>query len=313
MAVEASLRPRSGKVISEAGHQGSVSLSHGAAVATMVAVTLMWSIAGVVTRHLEQARSFEVTFWRSFFTVLSLLVILPFFQGRVVFARIRHGSWPLWLSGLCWAVMFTAFMLALTLTSVANVLVTMAIGPFLTALIARVFLGHRIAARTWAAILVAGAGIAYMYGAQMEAGGLAGTLVALCVPVASGVNWTITQRSHAQGRDVDLVPAVLVGAALSSLVTLPLAMPLRASAHDIGLLAVLGLVQLAIPCALAVVCARVLKAPEIALLALLEVIFGIVLAWVGADEIPSRTVLAGGALVIGALAINELVGWRQRA
>jgi drug/metabolite transporter (DMT)-like permease len=313
MAVEASLRPRSGKVISEAGHQRSVSLSHGAAVATMVAVTLMWSIAGVVTRHLEQARSFEVTFWRSFFTVLSLLVILPFFQGRVVFARIRHGSWPLWLSGLCWAVMFTAFMLALTLTSVANVLVTMAIGPFLTALIARVFLGHRIAARTWAAILVAGAGIAYMYGAQMEAGGLAGTLVALCVPVASGVNWTITQRSHAQGRDVDLVPAVLVGAALSSLVTLPLAMPLRASAHDIGLLAVLGLVQLAIPCALAVVCARVLKAPEIALLALLEVIFGILLAWVGADEIPSRTVLAGGVLVIGALAINELVGWRQRA
>ena len=127
------------------------------------------------------------------------------------------------------------------------------------------------------------------------------------------MNWTVTQRSHAQGRDVDLVPAVLVGAAISSLVTLPLAMPLQASAHDVGLLAVLGLVQLAIPCALAVVCARVLKAPEIALLALLEVIFGIVLAWVGADEIPSQTVLAGGALVIGALVLNELAGWRQRA
>jgi drug/metabolite transporter (DMT)-like permease len=290
-----------------------VNLTHNRAVFLMVAVTLMWSIAGVVTRHLEQARSFEVTFWRSFFTVLSLLVILPFFQGRAVFGRLRRGSWPLWLSGMCWAVMFTAFMVALTLTSVANVLVTMAIGPFLTALIARVFLGHRIAVRTWAAILVAGAGIGYMYGTQLDAGGLAGTLVALCVPVASGVNWTITQRSHAHGRDVDLVPAVLVGAAVSSLVTLPLAMPLRASAHDIGLLALLGLVQLAIPCVLAVVCARVLKAPEIALLALLEVIFGIVLAWMGANEVPSQTVLVGGALVIGALVLNELVGWRQRA
>jgi drug/metabolite transporter (DMT)-like permease len=279
----------------------------------MVAVTLMWSIAGVITRQLEHARSFEVTFWRSFFTVASLLVILPFFQGRVVFTRIRRGGWPLWLSGLCWSVMFTAFMVALTLTSVANVLVTMALGPFLTALIARVFIGHRIPARTWGAILVAGAGIAYMYAAQMEAGQLAGTLVALLVPFASGVNWTVTQRSHAQGRNVDLVPAVLVGAAISSLATLPLAMPLRASAHDVGLLAVLGLVQLAIPCVLAVVCARVLKAPEIALLALLEVIFGIVLAWVGADEIPSQTVLAGGALVVGALVLNELAGWRQRA
>jgi drug/metabolite transporter (DMT)-like permease len=288
-------------------------LLHGRAVWLMVAVTLMWATAGVVTRHLEHARSFEVTFWRSFFTVASLLVILPFFQGRVVFTRIRQGGWPLWLSGLCWSVMFTAFMVALTLTSVANVLVTMALGPFLTALIARVFIGHRIPSRTWGAILVAGAGIAYMYAAQVEGGQVAGTLVALLVPFASGVNWTVTQRSHAQGRNVDLVPAVLVGAAISSLATLPLAMPLQASAHDVGLLAVLGLVQLAIPCALAVVCARVLKAPEIALLALLEVIFGIVLAWLGADEIPSQTVLAGGALVIGALVLNELAGWRHRA
>jgi drug/metabolite transporter (DMT)-like permease len=288
-------------------------LTHTQAVFLMVAVTLMWSIAGVITRHLEHARSFEVTFWRSFFTVLSLLVILPFFQGRVVFSKIRHARWPLWASGVCWSVMFTAFMLALTLTSVANVLVTMAIGPFLTALIARIFIGHRIPVRTWIAILVAGAGIAYMYGAQIEAGRFAGTLVALCVPIAGGINWTITQRAHAQGQQVDLVPAVLVGAVISSLLTLPLALPFQASAHDIGLLALLGLVQLAIPCVLAVMCARVLQAPEISLLALLEVIFGILLAWVGAGEVPRSTVLAGGALVMGALVVNELVGWRQRA
>jgi drug/metabolite transporter (DMT)-like permease len=290
-----------------------VKLRHGQAVVLMVAVTLMWSIAGVITRHLEQARSFEVTFWRSFFTVVSLLVILPFFQGREVFTKIRRGGGALWLSGLCWSVMFTAFMMALTLTSVANVLVTMAVGPFLTAVIARVFIGHRIPARTAVAILLAGAGIAYMYGTQMSEGSIAGTLVALCVPIAAGVNWTVTQRSHAHGQDVDLVPAVLVGAAISSVVTLPLAMPLRASAHDIALLALLGLVQLAIPCALSVICARVLKAPEISLLGLLEVIFGIILAWWGAGEVPTPTVLTGGALVIGALMFNEFLGWRQKA
>ena len=288
-------------------------LTHTQAVFLMVAVTLMWSMAGVVTRHLEHARSFEVTFWRSFFTVLSLLVILPFFQGRLVFTKIRDARWALWVSGVCWSVMFTAFMLALTLTSVANVLVTLAAGPLLTALVARIFIGHRIPVRTWLAILVAGAGIGYMYGAQMQVGQLSGMLVAFCVPIAGAINWTVTQRSHAHGENVDLVPAVLVGAVISSLVTLPLAMPFQATPHDIGLLALLGLVQLAIPCALSVVCARVLKAPEIALLALLEVIFGIVLAWIGADEIPSQTVLAGGALVLGALVVNELVGWRQRA
>jgi drug/metabolite transporter (DMT)-like permease len=288
-------------------------LTHTKAVFVMVAVTLMWSIAGVITRHLEHARSFEVTFWRSFFTVASLLAILTFLQGRDVFARIRNGNTALWVSGLCWSVMFTAFMVALTLTSVANVLVTMSVGPFLTALMARLVIGHKIPLRTWLAILVAGAGIAYMYAAQVSGGQIAGTLVALCVPMAGAINWTVVQRSQARGLNVDLVPSVLVGAVISTLATLPLAMPFQASAHDIGLLALLGLVQLAIPCALSVVCARVLKAPEIALLALLEVIFGILLAWLGADEVPSATVLAGGSLVIGALVANELVSWRVRA
>ena len=41
-------------------------------VAGMLIVTLMWSIAGVVTRQLDAARSFEVTFWRSLFTALAL-------------------------------------------------------------------------------------------------------------------------------------------------------------------------------------------------------------------------------------------------
>ena len=45
-------------------------------------------------------------------------------------------------------------------------------------------------------------------------------------------------------------------------------------------------------------CGRVLKAPEMALLGLLEVIFGILLAWLGAGERPASAVLAGGALVI---------------
>lgn len=292
-------------------------LTHSRAVLLMILITLMWSIAGVVTRHLESARSFEVTFWRSFFTLLSLLVILPLFQGRAVFSRIRHGGRFLWLSGVCWSIMFTAFMLALTMTSVVNVLVTLAVGPFITALVARVFIGHRIAPRTWVAIAMAGVGIAWMHGSQVSLdasdGQLAGTLVALLVPIAAAVNWTVVQRSQAHGEKIDLVPAVLVGAAISSLATLPLAFPLVATPHDIGLLALLGLVQLAIPCVLSVVCARVLKAPEMALLALLEIIFGILLAWVGAGEVPAASVLTGGTLVIGALIANELMRWRQRA
>lgn len=292
----------------------AMKLTHARAVVLMLLVTLMWSMAGVVTRQLESARSFEVTFWRSLFTVLSLLLLLPFFQGRVVFSRIRHGGPALWVSGVCWGVMFTAFMVALTLTSVANVLVTLAISPFVTALLARVFIGQRIPARTWLAIALAGVGISWMYGGQMDLSRqLGGTLVALLVPLAAASNWTLVQYSRLHGQKIDMVPAVLVGAALSALVTLPLSLPFSASPHDMALLAFLGLFQLAIPCVLSVLCAGVLKAPEVALLALLEVIFGILLAWFGANEVPGASVLAGGTLVIAALLINELIGWRQKS
>ena len=289
-------------------------LTHSRAIALMVVITLMWSIAGVVTRHLEAARSFEVTFWRSFFTAVSLLVILPFFQGRALFSTIRAGGTPLWVSGICWSVMFTAFMVALTLTTVANVLVTLALGPFMTALVARVFIGNRIALRTWLAIAAAGAGIAWMYGGQVDfRSQLDGTLVALLVPIAAAINWTVVQHSRSHGKRIDLVPAVLVGAVISALLTLPLSFPMLATPRDIGLLAILGVFQLAIPCVLSVLCAGILKAPEISLLGLLEVIFGILLAWVGAGEVPGPSVLTGGALVVGALVVNELIGWRQRA
>lgn len=288
-------------------------LTHRRAVWLMVAVTLMWSIAGIVTRQLEAARSFEVTFWRSFFTAVSLLVILPLWRRPgAVWRQLRTAPASLWWSGLCWSGMFTSFMLALTLTSVAGVLVISALNPLFTALLARIFLRQHIARHTWASIVLAGVGMAWMFGAQLGSDSGLGLAVALLVPLSAAINWIVVQHAHAQGQDVDLVPSVLVGGIISALATLPLAMPLQATAHDIGLLALLGLVQLAIPCTLLVVCARVLRAPEISLLAQLEILFGILLVWLGAGEQPGIAVLQGGALVLGALLLNEWLVWKKK-
>ena len=268
-------------------------MTHRRAVALMVAVTLMWSIAGIVTRHLDSARGFELTFWRSLFNALALMLMLGWIRGPATLWRtLRGGGRPLWVSGLCWCVMFTAFMLAISLTTVANVLVTMALAPLLTAMAARLALGHRLALRTWL-----------------------GTAIALCVPVAAAVNWTLLQHvQHQAGKQApDMLAPVLLGAILSAAVTLPLSLPLAATAHDLALLGLLGVVQLAIPCLIAVRVARVLSAPEVSLLALLEVVFGVLWVWLGSDETPSVAVLGGGALVLGALAANEALALRRVA
>ena len=279
----------------------------------MIAVTLMWSMAGVASRHLEAARSFELTFWRSAFNALALLPLLAWQRGpAALWHTLRHGGRLLWASGLCWCVMYTAFMVALTLTTVANVLITMSLAPLFTALISRLALGHRLAARTWGAIVVAGLGIGWMYGQQVsggEARHLLGTAVALAVPLAAAVNWVLLQH-HRDAAGADMLPAVLIGALLSAGLTLPLSLPFAASAHDIGVLAMLGVFQLAIPCLLAVMAARVLSAPEVSLLALLEVVFGVAWAWLGAGEAPNAAVIGGGLLVSGALVANEAAGLR---
>lgn len=174
----------------------------------MVIITLLWSTAGLVTRHLESARSFEVTFWRSAFTFVTLASYLAMTHGRGAARLIQRGGRALWLSGLMWSVMFTCFMLALTLTSVANVLITMSVAPLVTAVLARFMLGQPVASRTWLAIVVAGASIAWMYGHSLIADpkALAGTAVALAVPVAAAINWNTLAR---RGGAVDLVPALL--------------------------------------------------------------------------------------------------------
>ncbi|HSI58776.1 MAG TPA: DMT family transporter [Ideonella sp.] len=288
-------------------------MTHRQAVGTMLLVTLLWSIAGVVSRHLDSAAAFEITFWRSLANAVALALLLGWQRGFGTLARaIRQGGATLWWSGACWAVMFTSFMVGLALTTVANVLITMSLAPLFTALISRIFLHHRLPLRTWCAIVLAGVGIAWMYGAQVQGGSardLAGTLVALTVPITGATMWTLLQHNARQHPDQrsDMTPAVLIGAVISTLATLPLSLPFAATVHDIGLLTMLGVVQLAIPCVLAVAAGKVLKAPEASLLGLLEIVFGVAWTWLGSSEEPTAAVLGGGALVLVALAGNEAV------
>jgi drug/metabolite transporter (DMT)-like permease len=294
-------------------------MTHRIAVFTMLLVTLLWSIAAVVTRQLDAARGFEMTFWRSAVTLLVLAVVLGAQRGAAVLQQMRAGGRALWISGLMWCVMFTCFMMALTLTTAANVLITMSMAPLFTAVLAHFMLGHAVARRTWVAIALAGGGIVWMYAAGFDGNPrhLLGTAVALCVPVAGAINWNLSQRVEQRAEQheksqVDLVPAVLIGAALSTLIALPLSWPLQASPHDIGWLALLGVFQLAIPCVLAVMAARVLPAPEMSLLSLLEIVFAIAWVWLATDEKPTVAVVAGGSLVLCALVASQWLGLREQ-
>ena len=282
----------------------------GVALALMVAAPVLWSTAGVVTRHIERATPFEQVFWRSLFASVFVAMALFLFMKRNPWRAVRAAGRPGLLSAALWGVMFTAFMLALSLTTTANTLVVMSISPLLTVLLARLVSSDPVPLRTWFAAAAAGAGIAWMFSAgfsAQDARHLSGMLVALAIPFASAIN-VVTLRA-AVGR-LDLVPALVPGGAMACAISLPFALPFSATPRDLALLAFLGLFQLGLPCMLVVIASRSLLAPEIALLGLLEVLLGPLWAWLGAGEIPANATLAGGAIVLLALVSNELAGIR---
>jgi drug/metabolite transporter (DMT)-like permease len=282
-------------------------MTRGMAVALMIAAPVLWSSAGVVTRHIERAEPVEQVFWRSLFAFAFVAVFLLVSRKNPVEAAARAGL-PGLFSGLMWALMFTAFVIALSLTTTANTLVMMSVSPLLTVICARIVLFDPIPLRTWIAALAAMAGIAFMFGRSTDdAVHLGGMLIAVLIPVASALN-VVALRKYSSS--LDLVPAVMLGGLISCLIALPLALPLSASARDVALLAFLGIFQLGLPCVFLVVASRALLAPEIALLGLLEVVLGPLWAWLGAGETPAAATLIGGSLVLAALAGNELAAMK---
>lgn len=291
---------------------------HGRAIFLMVAAAVLWSMAGVVSRWLSPGLladgKFELVFWRSLFAALGVAGYLAWMRYDLL-GWVRRAGWPGLVSCLCWGGMFTAFMVALAYTSVARVLVVSALGPLMTAVLARVLLRAPLPTRTWVAIIAASIGLTWMVahagqgGARPAGHDLLGMAIAALVPLCSAINLVTLQRF---GRSLDLVPAVMGGAVLSTAFAFFLLGGFSATVLDVGLLGALGLLQLALPCALMVVAARHLSAPEVALLALLEIVLGPIWAWLGAGEVPAQATLAGGALVLAALVGNELAGRRAQ-
>lgn len=290
--------------------------AHRRALLVMVAATFLWSIAGVFTRHLERADGWEVTFWRSLFALIFMAGVLLWTQrGRGVvgaWLAVRATGWAGVISGAMWATMFTCFMLALTRTTTANTLIVNSLSPLFAAVLAWLVLKQPVARRTWLAIFIAIGGMGWMFGSGLAAdsAALSGTLIAFGIPVASAINVVTLKRV---GHTVDLVPAVLLGALFSVVLSLPFAMPLQATVHDIAILALLGFFQLGLPCMMMVRASRHLAAAEISLLTLLEVLLGPLWSWLFAGEAIGSATFAGGAVVLGALVLNEAVALRERA
>jgi len=285
--------------------------AHRRAILYMIVAPVCWSSGGLLVRLLSFRDAWEIVFWRSLFMALFVLATLAIVQRGRVGAAVRAVGWPGLLSGLFLAGQFFLFIASLTHTTVANTFVLMSVSPFLAALAGRVFLKEPVPLRTWIAIGVAVAGMAVMFSEGVDAGHLAGNLLAIGVSCLFALNVTVLRKVHA---NVDMLPTVMIAGLLSIVLALPPALPVEATARDLAILALMGSVQLGAGCLLMVAASKHLSATELGLLALLEPILGPVWVWALLGEHPGRLALVGGAIVLGAVIANQVfAAWRQRA
>lgn len=281
---------------------------HRKGIAMMVGATLCWATAGVLVRNMEVTDGWKIAFWRSSFMTAFLLIVLSVQHGPRLLKRVHAMGWPGVVSGLLFAGMMISFILALSLTTVANVLVVGSISPFVAAFCGYFFLGEKVAPRTWFAMVVAIGGIVIMFFDALSGSGWAGNLIALCIPLGFGANVVILRKHHVA---VDMMPSVLLAGIFSMLIALPFALPLSVSVGDLALLSVMGIVQLGVGLLLMMVAVRHLASAEIGLLSILEIVFGTLSVWVLIGERPSQAALIGGGVVVAALVVNQIAGLRQ--
>src|SRR5262249_23042269 len=125
---------------------------------------------------------------------------------------------------------------------------------------------------------------------------------------AFGCNVVLLRKHRAT---LDFIPSILLAGIFLMISTLPFALPLTVSAPDLCLLAALGGVQLGTRLLLYMPAVPHLSSAEIALISIIEIIFGVVSTWVFIGERPGDAALTGGGIVIAALAVNHFVGMRQ--
>jgi DME family drug/metabolite transporter len=235
---------------------------------------------------------------------LTLLLILAVrYRGRVDLP-LRRGGRDALLAGLAFSSASCCFILAIGYVTVANALFMSGIAPFITALLARAWLGESVPSRTWYAMLLAAAGVVVMVRSSLAFDGLLGNVLAL----GSATSFALVSVCLRKGRQNDMSAAVLwsglSSTACAAVILAALGEGFALSQRDLALCAFMGTVQLGLGSLCYAYAARHLAAAPLQLLALAELVLSPVWVWLVVDEVPTAATLVGGAMILVATAFQ---------
>jgi drug/metabolite transporter (DMT)-like permease len=271
-------------------------------VLLVACAAVCWSSGALIAR-LVTTGPWTTNLWRSAFASLFLSAVLWMVRGRGIVGQWRDGGRPVLAVAACMATASTCFIFSLAHTSVANTLILMSTGPYVTALFGFLWLGERVAPRTWLTMGIALAGAVIMVSDSYRRGTVLGDVLAIAMSASFAVA-TVLVRRHPE---IQMAPAAALATALTALVALPLADPLSAAPRDLALLAFFGIGQFAVGFLLFMAGARLIPAAESSLIGMLEIVLGPLWVWLVLSEHPGAASLLGGALIFTAVLAPSVV------
>jgi drug/metabolite transporter (DMT)-like permease len=272
-------------------------------IVLVIAAAIAWSTAPFFTRLLP-LDSWTILFWRGLFGGATISVVLVVTQGWGGLRDFRRMGRNGWLVALLSMLGMITFIPALQLTSVSNVAIIVATGPFVAAAMAWIWLRESPAARTLLAMLVAFAGVVIIVGGASENEDILGIALACFMTLVISA-MTVTVRRH---RDTPMVAAAALSNFLGSVVSLPLAHDVAGiTAAQLLTLAMFGFCQVGLGLSLFVIGSRFLPSGQATLIGTLETPLMPFWVWLAFAEIPAGRALIGGALVMGAV-VADIAG-----
>jgi drug/metabolite transporter (DMT)-like permease len=273
---------------------------------------VLWSTVGLGIRLIDDAVVWQILFYRSIAMSVFLYAVVRLRSGRAPLSLIAAMGWPGLIAGVALVAAYTGAIFALQTTSVANAMMLFAAAPLMAALLGRVLLGERVRRATWIAMLVALCGIAVMVWDKTSGAALRGNLAAL----GSALGFAVFTVALRRGKSVEMMPAVLlsglIGTVAMAAICAGLGLSLALSPRDAGIASGMGVFQVGTGLVLYTLGSRSLPAAELTLLSMAEVVLGPVWVWLFLGEQAEPSTLAGGAILLAAIAGNALSGARRK-
>ena len=145
----------------------------------MVLSATLVSTSGLIFRSFDNIDVFEIVFFRSLALVSVMsFVIIWFYRYKSLEVVKAIGLWGV-LGAAFFAGAQTSYVFAFSYTSVANITFTIAVAPFLTAILAKLLLAESIPKPTLIAMLFAAAGVCILFYSNVNFESFVGTLLAL--------------------------------------------------------------------------------------------------------------------------------------